>query len=310
MIVRFLAPQLLVLYWFAAAALIVHFRGRERMGFSRQLTDHSTLLAPYNVLMYWFSAIPNRPFLPTASVPDLSKLRDNWQIIRDEALALSEQGAIKAADKYNDFGFNSFFRTGWKRFYLKWYGEPLPSAKVACPRTVELLNSIPGIKGAMFATLPPGGRLVRHRDPYAGSLRYHLGLLTPKSPGECRIFVDGSPYTWHDGEDVLFDETYIHYAENTTNDTRIILFCDVERPLRTRFMTDVNRWVCDHIVQQTKTQNVDGEPVGVFNKMFAYIYQVRLVGKRMKAWNSRVYYAVKYSIIGAIFAAVLYSVFA
>jgi hypothetical protein len=54
----------------------------------------------------------------------------------------------------------------------------------------------------------------------------------PKSPGECRIIVDGQPYTWQDGEDLLFDETYVHCAENTTNDTRIILFCDVERSLR------------------------------------------------------------------------------
>jgi beta-hydroxylase len=310
MVGRLLAPQLLIVYWFAATALMVHFRGRERFRFTRQLTDHSTLLAPYNVLMYWFSALPNQPVLPTASVPELAKLRENWQIIRDEALALSDQGQIKAADKYNDFGFNSFFRTGWKRFYLKWYDEPLPSAKTTCPRTVSLLESIPTIKGAMFASLPPGGRLVRHRDPYAGSLRYHLGLVTPKSPGECHIFVDGQSYTWHDGEDLLFDETYIHHAENTTNDTRIILFCDVERPLHTRFMTDVNRWVCRNVVQQTKTQNVEGEPVGVFNKMFGYLYQVRLVGKRMKAWNSSAYYAVKYSVLGVALAAVVYSVFA
>jgi len=310
MIGRLFAPQLLVLYWFAIAAMIVHFRGRVRLGFFRQLTDHSTLLAPYNVLMYWFSAVPSAPVLPTASIPELAKLRENWQTIREEALALNDQGRIKAADKYNDFGFNSFFRTGWKRFYLKWYDEPLPSAKAACPKTVELLESIPGIEGAMFATLGPNSRLVRHRDPYAGSLRYHLGLVTPTSSGECRIFVDGKPYTWHDGEDLLFDETYVHYAENTTNETRIILFCDVERPLRTRAMTAVNRWVCRHIVRQTKTQNVDGEPVGAFNKAFAYIYQVRLVGKRMKAWNKNAYYAVKYSLIGGILAAVAYSVFA
>ncbi len=310
MVARLLAPQFLVLYWFAITAMIVHFRGRTRLSFTRQLTDHSTLLAPYNVLMYWFSALPSRPVLPASSIPDLAKLRDNWQIIRDEALALFDQGRIKAADKYNDFGFNSFFRTGWKRFYLKWYGEPLPSAKAMCPRTVALLESIPGIEGAMFASLGPGSRLVTHRDPYAGSLRYHLGLVTPKSPGECRIFVDGEPYTWHDGEDLLFDETYVHYAENTTDETRIILFCDVERPLRTRIMTNINRWVCHHIVQQTKTQNVEGEPVGVFNKLFHYLYQVRLVGKRMKAWNKNVYYAVKFSIIGCALAAVAYSVFA
>jgi hypothetical protein len=37
---------------------------------------------------------------------------------------------------------------------------------------------------------------------------------------------------------------------------------------------------------------------------------VRLVGKRIKAWNKRVYYAVKYSIMGLVLAAVVYSVFA
>ena len=42
----------------------------------------------------------------------------------------------------------------------------------------------------MFAVLPPGGKLGAHRDPFAGSLRYHLGLVTPNSD-KCRILVDG-----------------------------------------------------------------------------------------------------------------------
>jgi beta-hydroxylase len=306
---RLLSWQFILLYLWTAAALVVAFRGRARLSFAQQLTDHSTFIAPYNVLMYWFSAVPNRPVLPASTIPDLAKLRDNWETIRDEAAALFDQGRIKAADGYNDFGFNSFFRSGWKRFYLKWYDEPLPSAKALCPRTVALLNSIPTIKGAMFATLAPGGRLVVHRDPYAGSLRYHLGLVTPKSPGECRIFVDGEPYTWRDGEDLLFDETFLHTAENTTSEARIILFCDVERPLHTRVMTAVNRWVCRHIVKETATQNVEGERVGVFNKIFGYAYHVRLVGKRFKAWNRRAYYATKYALIGCILVAILATAF-
>jgi beta-hydroxylase len=114
--------------------------------------------------------VPNRPILRQESLPELALLRDNWLVIREEALALFAQGHIKAADKYNDWGFNSFFRTGWKRFYLKWYEAPLPSALANCPKTVELVNAIPTVKGAMFANLPSGGKLVQHRDPYAGSL--------------------------------------------------------------------------------------------------------------------------------------------
>jgi beta-hydroxylase len=307
--VRLLAPQFLVLYAFVAATMVVHFRGRERLKFARQLTDHSTLLAPYNVIMYLFSAVPNKPVLSVSAVPDLAKLRDNWQTIRDEALNLFDQGRIKASEGYNDWGFNSFFRSGWKRFYLKWYADPLPSAERMCPRTVELLKSIPCIKGAMFASFAPGGRLVRHRDPFAGSLRYHLGLITPTHPGECRIFVDGIPYTWRDGEDLLFDETFIHYAENTTDQTRIILFCDVERPLRNRVAGAMNRWVSRRIVKETATENEPGERIGVVNKVFGSVYHLRLLGKRMKTWNKNLYYAVKYSVVALILGAIVASAF-
>ena len=175
---------------------------------------------------------------------------------------------------------------------------------------MALLGAIPNVKGAMFANLPPGGRLVQHRDPFAGSLRYHLGLVVPKSPGECRIFIDGEPHSWRDGADLLFDETYLHYAENTTSDDRLILFCDVERPLTSEVMTAVNRWVSAHIVHKSATQNEDGERVGLINRIFSYIYHVRLAGKRMKAWNKRVYYTVKYLLIGGLLAAFLATAFA
>ena len=82
MALRLLAPQFLALYCFAAAGFYVHYRGKVRHGFFRQLTDHSTLLAPYNALMYLFSAVPNRPVLPTRDNPDLVKLRESWQTIR------------------------------------------------------------------------------------------------------------------------------------------------------------------------------------------------------------------------------------
>ncbi|WP_419146018.1 aspartyl/asparaginyl beta-hydroxylase domain-containing protein, partial [Escherichia coli] len=35
-----------------------------------------------------------------------------------------------------------------------------------------------------------------------------------------------------DGESVVFDETYVHEAYNHPDQNRIILFCDVERPLK------------------------------------------------------------------------------
>ncbi len=91
----------------------------------------------------------------------------------------------------------------------------------------------------MFALLDPRSHLNPHRDPFAGSMRYHLGLSTPNAD-TCFMSVDGERYFWKDGEAVLFDETYIHSVENNTDETRIILLCDIERPLTVGFMRAIN----------------------------------------------------------------------
>src|SRR5690348_18056127 len=80
----------IVLAVLVACALYVHFRGRERHKFLRQITDHSTFMAPINVLMYAFSRVPATPYLAIADFPELENLRSNWQTIRDEAVRSEE----------------------------------------------------------------------------------------------------------------------------------------------------------------------------------------------------------------------------
>jgi beta-hydroxylase len=308
MLRQLFAPQLVLLYVLVASTVYVHYRGKLRLRFARQLGDHSTYLAPYNVLMYAGSAVPNEPVIAVEQFPELKPLRDNWETIRDEAVRLFDEGFIRAAAKNNDWGFYSFFKSGWKRFYLKWYDDFLPSARTLCPKTVELLNSIPSVHGAMFAMLPPGGKLGAHRDPFAGSLRYHLGLVTPNS-NKCRILVDGVECVWRDGEAFMFDETFIHSAENTTDQNRIILFCDVERPMKYGFMTAINRWVSHNIVKASATQNVEGEHVGALNKIFGKLYEIHLQSRKVKEWNRTVYYTLKYSLTVLILGLIVVSAF-
>jgi beta-hydroxylase len=294
-----LAPKWIALGVFIASAVYVHYRGRVRHGFFRQLTDHSSLLAPYNVLMYAFSAVPNKPFLDADAFPDLAPLRENWQTIRDEGLQLFAEDRIRAPERHNDIGFHSLFKGGYRRFYVKWYDEPPPSAKALCPKTVALVSAVPSLNAAMFAVLPPGGKLGAHRDPYAGSLRFHLGLVTPNAE-TCHIVVDGTPYHWRDGEGVVFDETYIHSAENRSDVTRLILFCDIERPLGPRFIARINRAIRNTVMRATQTENVEGEKIGLVNRIFSHVYHVRLFGKRIKARSRFAYYALKWALIGGI----------
>lgn len=293
------SPRLWVFLLFAGSAAFVHFRGRSRHKFLRQLTDHSSFLAPLNLPFYLMSKVHPRPYLDPGRIPELSVLRDNWEAIRDEGLRLLDDGYVRAARDYNDVGFNSFFRAGWKRFYVKWYDVPLSSARDLCPKTVALIAGVPKVNAAMFALLPPGGKLGRHRDPFAGSLRYHLGLSTPNSE-QCFIEVDGKRYYWKDGEDVVFDETFLHSAENKTGQSRLILFCDVERPVWTRAFAAVNHVVCTRLMRAAATENVPGERIGLLNRIFGRVYKIRLAGKRMKKWNQPVYYVTKFALFGGL----------
>lgn len=293
----------IIALWLASISY-VYFRGKVRLSFFRTVVDHSAVLAPVNAFMYLFSAVPAQPYIPAGAIAGLQALDDNWETIRDEAMALAEAQRIRAADKNNDAGFNSFFKSGWKRFYLKWYEAEHPSAHELCPRTVELLRGIPQVKAAMFAVLPPGGTLNPHRDPFAGSLRYHLGLSTPNDD-RCFIEVDGERYSWRDGQSVIFDETYIHWATNNSDTTRTILFCDIERPLRYRWSQAFNRWFSRVFLTAASSPNQAGDQTGLINRMFQVSWTLGQYRRRFKAWNRTVYQIARVALIAAVIVLVI-----
>ena len=295
---------LTIIVLYLACILVVHLRGRVRHSFWGQVFDHSGFLAPVNVFLYAFSAIPNKPYLPQARFPELDALREHAATIREEGLALMAHARMKAPDNKDDAGFNSFAKAGWKRFYLKWYGDAHPSAVRLCPRTTELLRGIPNVSAAMFATLPPGAVLNPHRDPYAGSLRYHLGLVTPNDDG-CHIDVDGQPYSWRDGESVIFDETYIHTAENRTDVERLILFCDVVRPMRYGFARSFNEWFGRHVVAAASSPNEPDDRTGLINRLFFLSDRAGQLRRRYKAWNRTAYKLTKAALAVGLVAALI-----
>jgi beta-hydroxylase len=299
-----LSWRFIVLAVFVSMALYAHLRGRTHQKFLREVFGPATLMAPINVPIYLSSAVPSTPFLDIDLIPGLRFLEQHWKQLRDEVERLQAHGDIKSSEIYDDAGFNSFFRHGWKRFYLKWYGEPVASARELCPRTLELLAQVPAVRAAMFVRMAPHSWLPVHRDPFAGSLRFHLGLRTPNSE-KCRITVDGQTYWWKDGEGVLFDETFLHRAENQTDEDRLILFCDVERPLRTPAARMFNRLVGEKVMRSFRTRNVPGESVGLVNKAFGLLYPIRVFGKRLKQRSRPAYYVTKYALV----AGVLYLIF-
>ena len=94
---------------YVVAVVQMHYRGKVRFSPARQALTHTNYLAPYNLMMDMFSSLPNKPILQVSDIDELKILRNNWQVMRDEAMSLAARGEIKKSDKLNDAGFNSFF---------------------------------------------------------------------------------------------------------------------------------------------------------------------------------------------------------
>ena len=203
------------------------------------------LLAPYNRWLAAASLHPNQPVYKNAQkiLPETQRLKDAWTDIRDEALALYKNKRTTPIDQDKFFDHIAPPAGGWKRFYIKWYSDFDPEAEKLCPKTCALVRSVPSIHLAMFSVLEPGAFIKEHRGVFRGSLRYHLGLATPND-SRCRIVVDGQTYSWRDGEDVVFDDCFLHSVRNDTDKPRIILFVDVERPLFSNWAQRFNNWAC------------------------------------------------------------------
>lgn len=279
---------------------VYRYRGAQRWEtFSEYARKGWLLFSPLNCLLYMFTEKrAAKPIMDVRDFPELDEIQENWQTIKDEAVALYDGHYFDKTNKpdnaaYYDIGFRTFYKYGWSKFYLNWYGYTHASAQKLCPKTIEILSRVLAVKGAMFSILPPGSQLTRHLDPIACSLRYHLGLVTPNKK-ECFINVDGTDYSWRDGEAFLFDETYLHYAKNNTDRYRIILMCDVARPLN--FFGRIVNFVYGGIARLTVVPNMEGDKRGLANTVFAELAPILQKSKALKQTNRPLYLALKYTV--------------
>ena len=84
----------------------------------------------------------------------------------------------------------------------------------------------------MFSILAPGYHIPAHKGVTKGILRSHLGLIIPKEREKCRIRVDDVITPWKEGEIFVFDDTYEHEVWNDTDEERVILLFDFDRPMK------------------------------------------------------------------------------
>ncbi len=276
------------------------FRGQQRFdSFNEYLRKGWPIFTPLNCLLYIFTQKrAQKAIIAVEDFPELKIIQEQWAVISEEAQVLLAKGYFDHTknpenNAYYDIGFRTFYKYGWSKFYLKWYGYTHNSALTHCPKTVAILKNVKSVNGAMFSYLPVGSQLTRHLDPVACSLRYHLGLKTPESDS-CFINVDGQNYSWRDGEGFIFDETYLHFAKNESEKPRLILMCDVERPMF--LIGPFINFIYKIAMRMSIVPNTAEDKRGFANKVFATLSPVLKKTKALKQSNPLAYKLVKHSV--------------
>ncbi len=197
-----------------------------------------------------YSLVPNTPFLSSEEFEWTQTLEQNWQAIRNELdviLQYTEQ-LPRFQDISEDQGRNISKDDLWKTFFLYGYGVKMEQNCDYCPETTRIIEEIPGLKTAFFSILLPGKHIPEHRGPYKGVLRCHLALKVPQDKEQCAIRVDHEIRHWSEGKTMIFDDSYHHEAWNKTDETRVVLFLDIVRPMNfpasllNHFLINLVRW--------------------------------------------------------------------
>jgi aspartyl/asparaginyl beta-hydroxylase (cupin superfamily) len=210
--------------------------------------NYEQLLVPLNNLYDLHTGGPRRPvFFDIASTrPELLELDRNYHVIREELLRiLPQKRAIPSYHELDQAQYNISARVdpdkSWKVFPLNIMGVKPAAYSTRFPRTMALLDGIPGLFEAFFSILEGGKSIPHHEGPYRGYLRYHLGLIVPeKNPPSIRL--KDIHYTWKEGESVLFDDSWDHEVYNHCDTDRVVLIVDIRRPMPQPF-DSVNRIV-------------------------------------------------------------------
>ncbi len=206
----------------------------------------------YNVLeildVYVLEKRKNRDeFYDTKNLPWARYLRVRWIDIRDELKSyVTNKGGFNKIPRYRDIddeqkSVDNDIQS-WRVLMLKLYGKDTINSK-KFPKTMKYLkNCKVNVITAFFSILEPGKVIPPHVGPYGGILKYHLALKTPTNE-EAFLDVNGKKKKWIEGEDMLFDDTFVHAAYNLSNETRVVLLLEVERKLDSFIGTTVNRFL-------------------------------------------------------------------
>ncbi len=179
------------------------------------------------------SLIGDAPVFDKSVFPWTADFEANWERIRAElGQVLETRDELPSFHELSPDQKRISKGDNWKTFVFYVFGERFDPNCARCPETARLLDAVPHIRNAWFSILAPGYRIPPHHGPTNGIIRIHLGLQIPADRDNCWIRVDDQVLHWEEGKCIVFDDYFEHEVQNNTDQQRVVLFFDVDRPLR------------------------------------------------------------------------------
>jgi aspartyl/asparaginyl beta-hydroxylase (cupin superfamily) len=177
------------------------------------------------------SLVGTEPVLDNGEFPWVAQLECEWEAIRAELDGVMEHPeTIPAFHELSPDQKKISKGDNWKTFPFYVFGIRLDESCARCPQTVRVLEQLPGLQNAWFSILAPRYHIPPHKGPTRAVIRCHLALVVPRDADNCWLRVDEEVRGWEEGKCVVFDDTYEHEVRNDTDEVRVVLFVDVDRP--------------------------------------------------------------------------------
>jgi hypothetical protein len=173
----------------------------------------------------FYPGLSAKPWHEPSAFPIVGALESSFPTIRDEVISLSPATFHSESEPIGRRG-------SWEVAFLYESGRRDAVICEACPtlaRIVDEFSTIRTMGGLIYLSrLRPGTRIRPHHGPTNLRLRCHLGVRVP--PHSCGITVDAETRTWEEGKCLVFDDTFLHSAWNTSDEDRIVVVVDLWHP--------------------------------------------------------------------------------
>jgi len=177
------------------------------------------------------SLVGIQPILDNSEFPWVPEFESRWLAIREELdEVMQHPEEIPAFHLLSPDQKRISKSDSWKTFAFYVFGIRVDENCERCPQTVRALEQLPGLQNAWFSILAPRYHIPPHKGPTRAVVRGHLALQVPQDAQNCWIRIGGEVRRWEEGRCLVFDDTYEHEVRNDTDEVRVVLFVDVDRP--------------------------------------------------------------------------------